>query len=61
MPEIETWLRWQGHRRCLGKLLTGLNDGEKPTLINTDKAPACSAALAEAVPDVSEQLEREAA
>ncbi len=34
-------------KRFLGKALTGLKDWEKPSVINTDKAPTYAAALAE--------------
>lgn len=34
-------------KRFLGKALKGLKDWEKPTVINTDKAPTYAAALAE--------------
>ena len=34
-------------KRFLGKALNGLKDWEKPTVINTDKAPTYAAALAE--------------
>jgi transposase-like protein len=34
-------------KRFLGKALNGLKDWEKPTVINTDKAPTYTAALAE--------------
>lgn len=34
-------------KRFLGKALGGLKDWETPTVINTDKAPTCAAALAE--------------
>ncbi|NYZ16617.1 IS6 family transposase [Azospirillum sp. RWY-5-1] len=34
-------------KRFLNKALNGLKDGEKPTVINTDKAPTYGAALAE--------------
>jgi transposase-like protein len=34
-------------RRFLGKTLSGLKDWEKPSVINTDKAPTYTAALAE--------------
>ena len=34
-------------KRFLGKALTGLKDWERPTIINTDKAPTYAAVLAE--------------
>ena len=34
-------------KRSLGKAMNGLKDWEKPTVINTDKAPTYAAALAE--------------
>jgi transposase-like protein len=34
-------------KRCLGKALNGLKDWEKPSVINTDKAPTYAAAHAE--------------
>jgi transposase-like protein len=33
-------------KRFLGKASRGLKDWEKPSVINTDKAPTCAAALA---------------
>jgi IS6 family transposase len=37
----------QAPKRFLGKALNGLKDWEKPTIINTDKAPAYGVAIAE--------------
>ncbi len=34
-------------KRFIGKALNGLKDWEKPTVINTDKAPTYAVALAE--------------